>query len=240
VRIAVMADIHGNLVALEEILGFLEEQKVDQYVCLGDIVGYGANPSECIARVREKECLCVPGNHDAAAVGKTSIANFNKDAKEAVEWTSGQLSESDRIFLMNLPLKVEMDYGTLVHATPDAPGAWHYIYTDLDALLCFEAMQGKVCFIGHSHVPVVYFSGDSVGYTRKPKVKLSKKRKYLVNVGSVGQPRDGDARSCVVIYDDEQMIVETFRVRYNVERSQSRILAAGLPHSLAYRIEFGQ
>jgi len=235
-----MADIHGNLVALEEMLGFLDEQGVDQYACLGDIVGYGANPSECVSRVKALTPLCVPGNHDAAAIGTTSIANFNRDAKIAVQWTADQLTGEDKEFLGNLPLRLDAEFGTLVHATPDTPGAWHYIYTDLDAHLCFEAMDGKICFIGHSHIPILYSSGTPIGYSRKPKVKLSKGKKYLVNVGSVGQPRDGDARSCAVIYDDEQMTIETHRIPYDVERSQDRILAAGLPESLAYRLEFGQ
>lgn len=239
-RIALLADIHGNIDAMEKVLEFLDGQSIDQYACVGDVVGYGASPRLCLERIRSITSLVVAGNHDHAAVGLTPVDHFNRDAKRAVLWTSQQLEEEDKKFLKELPLMVDTEFGTLVHATPDAPGRWHYIYTDLDALLCFEVFKTQICFTGHSHIPIIFASGDPVSYTTRPRVKLSKEKKYLVNVGSVGQPRDGDCRSCVVIYDDEERIIETHRISYDIEKSQSRILSAGLPDSLAIRLALGQ
>ena len=235
-----MADIHGNLDALETVLEFLKGQRIDQYVCLGDVVGYGADPRACLETIRQTVSVLVAGNHDHAAVGLTPTDHFNRDARRAVLWTSDQLTEEDKGFLKAVPLLVETEFGTVVHATPEAPHQWRYIYTDLDAMVCFESLKTQMCFLGHSHVPIVFQSGDQVSYTTRPRVKLGKERKYIVNVGSVGQPRDGDCRACVVIYDEDERIVETHRLQYNMEQSQGKIRKAGLPDSLAARLAYGQ
>lgn len=240
-RYGIYSDIHGNLEALQTILKELEREKVDQYICLGDVVGYGANPSECIQMVRDYDSMLVAGNHDYAVAGKLDISFFNQYAKEAVIWTRNQLTEKERLFLANLDLSQQIeDTLTIVHGTLNYPEMFDYIVTSFDAHLSLEILNTPVCFLGHSHVPVAFFSGPTVTFTMDEEIDVDPTRKTLVNVGSVGQPRDENPFASCAIYDTEAQKVYIHRVEYDIELTISKILDAGLPEILGERLRYGR
>jgi diadenosine tetraphosphatase ApaH/serine/threonine PP2A family protein phosphatase len=242
VRYAILSDVHGNLEALQAVLGDLAREGADRILFLGDIVGYGADPKECIALVREKTHAIVAGNHDWAAVGKTDVTNFNSAARSAVDWTSAQLSSEETNFLAHLPLQGEEDAFIFVHATPLYPELWSYIFFEYDALQNLKALAQKACFIGHSHIPAVYSlrpTGELSYETAFAEVSLQGGGRFLINVGSVGQPRDGNASAAYGLYDDEKGLFFLRRVRYDIGAAQRKILSAGLPPVLAERIGRG-
>lgn len=239
-RIAVFSDIHGNAEALDVVLNSGRERGVEKWICLGDIVGYGADPSECITRVRELAATVVRGNHDAATTGMMSLNYFNVDARKAAEWTAEQLSTAERQYLVSLPLVHERSGAYFVHAEPLNPKQWGYV-TDLwsaeDAL---KAIAANFCFVGHSHIPFICSLRDgNPAYCTSSCVQLRPRTRYLANVGSVGQPRDGDWRSCFAIWDQEQSTLELVRCTYDLARTQQKIRDAGLPESLAARLATG-
>jgi len=239
----IFGDIHGNLEALEAVLEDARRQKADAYVCLGDIVGYGANPSECIAAVRQVTDKTVAGNHDWAAVGRTDIEYFNLFAREAVLWTQAHLSEAEKAFLSRLPLTIEVDRFTVVHSTPHRPELFGYIENAMAARLSFQALSLPLAFVGHSHVPVTFFyeeDGEEIWYTQEPEIPLGDFSKTIVNIGSVGQPRDDDPRAAYGLYDTEKQLVTIRRVEYDIEAAKEKILAAGLPEVLAARLLIGR
>lgn len=240
-RYAILSDIHANYDALETVLGILEKENIDNYVCLGDVVGYGAEPSRCLQTVREKCVACIAGNHDFAAVEKTNIEFFNQFAKEATLWTRKQLSEEERKWLEELPLVQDVDdQFTIVHGTLYSPPLFDYIQTSFDAYLSLQVLQKQVCFLGHSHVPITFLMSDSIKYTLDPEIKLEEGVKYLVNVGSVGQPRDDNPKAAFAIYDTDKSVVEIRRVEYDIESTISKIGNAGLPEVLGERLRFGR
>lgn len=240
-RYAIFGDIHGNLEALEKVFAHCKEQGVDRYLCLGDIVGYGANPDQCCDLVREMGCPTVAGNHDWAVCGKLSIEFFNTYAKQAVYWTRDTLKEVNMQFLRELPLVQEIDENiTLVHGSLNFPDLFDYIQTSQDARLSLEKLRTRVCFLGHSHVPVTFFSGPMVSYSMSYEINLKGFEKALVNVGSVGQPRDENPKSCFAIYDSEKELVKIVRIEYDIETAGKKILDAGLPEILAERLKFGR
>jgi len=249
VRIAILSDIHGNLEALEAVLAEAKSRGYDHLVCLGDVVGYGADPQACVDRIREEVWrdiggeYIVKGNHDDAASGGDDTY-FNKDAQRAVRWTHDQLRPESVEWLANLPMERTIGPDVyLVHASPDDPGAWNYVVNLSDAFVAFHNFSEKICFIGHSHVPFhVFVNGQESEIHIEPSETLELKEgfRYLSNVGSVGQPRDGDPRGSYVILDRERGILERFRVEYDVERAASKILAAGLPEFLANRLSRGR
>jgi predicted phosphodiesterase len=240
-RYGIYSDIHANLEALQAVLETFEKEKVDQYICLGDIVGYGANPSECIQLVLEYNSLVVAGNHDYAAAGKLNIDFFNPYAKEAVLWTRSRLSEEEKQFLANLDLvqKIE-NVLTMVHGTLNFPEMFDYIQTSYDAHLSLELMETPVCFLGHSHVPVTFFQGPTVTFSMDEEIPINKNSKTLINVGSVGQPRDENPLASCAIYDDEASKVWIHRIEYDIETSIEKIIQAGLPEILAERLRYGR
>jgi predicted phosphodiesterase len=241
-RYGIYSDIHGNLEALQSVLKVLEKEKVDQYLCLGDIVGYGVNPSECIQLVRDYDSMIVAGNHDYAVAGKLKIDFFNQYAKEAVLWTRDHLSEKERQFLANLDLvqKIE-NVLTIVHGTLNFPEMFDYIVTLFDAHLSLELLNTPVCFLGHSHIPVAFVSGPTVGFeTTIEEISVDKDIKTLVNVGSVGQPRDENPLACCAIYDEEAEKIWIHRVEYDIELTISKIFSAGLPEILGERLRYGR
>ncbi len=230
-KLAFISDIHGNLEALNVALEIIEGQAVDEIICLGDVVGYGANPCECLELVRLKTDKIILGNHDAAAVEKTDPNYFNEFAREAVFWTQSVLSEDQKTFLKSLPLSLKMDALHLVHGSPDAPEHWNYIFSPYDAIRQFAHIDGDVCFVGHSHVSGDYFEGDP---------ETGKRAKRIINVGSVGQPRDHDPRLCFATYETESDEVEFIREEYDSEVAAAKIRAAGLPAFLADRLGWGR
>jgi len=240
-KIAILSDVHGNLEALLAVKKDLLKEKVDRIVFLGDIVGYGANPNECIEELTELTSYIVAGNHDWAAVGKTDISYFNPVAKEAIIWTSKMLNTYNYNFLSNLPLKGSMHDFLYVHASPFRPENWYYIFSTQDARFQFEHFSEDICFVGHSHVPVIILKEEDSIKSFYPTdiFYLSKGCKCIINVGSVGQPRDTNPYSAYGIYDTEKRSFLLKRVSYDIKTAQDKILKAGLPPSLARRLEIG-
>ncbi len=240
-RYAIFGDVHANLEALEAVLGECERLGIDRYLCLGDIVGYGANPKECLERILDMGIPIVAGNHDWAVCGKLSIEFFNTYAKAAVYWTRQQLDQEHMEALQSWRLVEEINEDiTLVHGSLNFPDLFDYIQTSQDARLSLEKLRTRVCFLGHSHVPVSFFSGPMVSYSMSYEVDLNGFEKALVNVGSVGQPRDENPMSAFGVYDDQEQKVVIKRIPYDIEKAGKKILDAGLPEILAERLKYGR
>lgn len=239
-RYALIGDIHGNLEALQSTLASIDQEKVDHILCVGDIIGYGANPVECIELVKAKCSKVVAGNHDYAAIGLTDVDYFNPFAKDALLWTSEQLTEKEINYIASLNLVEREDSFIMVHATLNNPREWGYILNTFDAASNFEVQTDPLCFVGHSHGAVVYMKKENFISGHRFISKLEPNCKYIVNVGSVGQSRDGDYRSAYVIYDHDQQTLKLKRVEYDVQTTQKKILEAGLPQILADRLSIGR
>jgi predicted phosphodiesterase len=240
VRYAVLADIHGNLEALEAVRADMARAGAERVLCLGDIVGYGANPRECLAIVRELDATIVAGNHDWAAAGSVGIDYFNADARDSVEWTRHQMDKAELAFLKELELLKVLDDVTLVHGSPFSPEYFEYLQTSYDVQVAFGHLSTRLCFLGHSHVPVMFTNTDPLDYFLRDEFELPAETKVIVNVGSVGQPRDLDPRACYAVYDDQQRVVSMRRVEYDMQAASERMLAAGLPSTNAARIVLGR
>ena len=239
-RIAVLSDVHANLEALEAVLEDARQAGAEAYWCLGDIVGYGADPNPVVDRLSAEPVIAVAGNHDWAATGKMKLGYFNSMAAQAAEWTSEVLSEPSRRWLQALPLERVERGVRLVHASPSDPAAWLYVLSESDAEGELSTFDEDLCLIGHSHFPGQYETdGARVRYFRDPLLRLEANRRYLVNVGSVGQPRDGDPRATYVMYDWEKGALEHRRIPYDCEAAGRKILDAGLPPFLAERLLVG-
>ena len=240
-KLAILSDIHGNLEALDVVLGDVEKRKPDAILCLGDFVGYGASPNECIERVRPIIEAAVMGNHDDAAIGRTALGGFNHEAARAARWTTEALTAEHHAYLGELPMTVQWHGAHIVHASPSEPEAWHYVLSPAEADYEMKHFEGALCFIGHSHYPGVFASdGVHTLYTRQPRLLLDSHRRYIVNVGSVGQPRDGDPRAAYMMWDDEKHELEHLRLDYDIESAGDRIRKAGLPPFLAERLRWGE
>jgi diadenosine tetraphosphatase ApaH/serine/threonine PP2A family protein phosphatase len=239
-RYAVFADIHSNLEAWGTVLEALKKENVDKFVCVGDIVGYGADPRECIDLLGPLDVITVAGNHDWASIGKLDITYFNIYARQAVLWTMKNLRITDKDYLGSLELVQSEDNFTLVHGSLDRPEEFRYILHIESAKPSFRLLEKTVLFIAHSHVPfVLSIKGEKEKYLAPGLLNLLKEERYIINVGSVGQPRDGDPRACYVIYDTERDIVEFKRIEYDIITAQRKIVEAGLPGVLAERLAVG-
>jgi predicted phosphodiesterase len=239
-RIALFGDIHANLEALEAVLKDASEHGVSEYVCMGDIVGYNADPSACLEIVRAMNCPTVKGNHDEDASGSHSLDSMNPVAAAALEWTRQQLTDEQRQWLARLRMVRQVSDFTVVHSTLDQPAHWNYVTNRFDAMSNFSYQFTQICFHGHTHVPRVYMKTDKVQEIFTDSVVIEDGAKYFINVGSVGQPRDGDWRACYVLFDLEHQMVVFRRVEYDIAETQRKILAAGLPPMLAERIQEGR
>ena len=245
-RYAIFGDIHANIEALEAVLDDAKSQDVTDYFCLGDVVGYNASPCECIKRVRELGAITVRGNHDHYCSHDESLEDFQPNAASVVTWTRNQLSADDIEWLANLPMFKILPGMTLVHGTLDMPELWGYVFDNLDAEAHFAYQRTPVCFHGHTHVPVIFQKhGSVVERVELPKpgepFKLAPfGRRYFINVGSVGQPRDGNPRSSYVIYRPEAHEVEFRRVSYDIETAADKVRKAGLPERGADRLLYGR
>lgn len=238
---AILSDIHGNLEALDAVLADLEHHRPASVVCLGDFVGYGASPNECIERLRPRLEVAVLGNHDAVACGRMRIGSFNSDAATAARWTATALDEEHRTWLAGLPYTAAWRGARLVHASPEEPEAWHYVLSAHEAEQELAAFTEPLCLIGHSHYPGAFeAAGSRVRYSREPELRLDDRCRYIVNVGSVGQPRDGDPRAAYLLWDDRDRSVRHVRLEYDVDGAMGRILEAGLPRFLAERLRWGE
>ena len=241
-RYAILSDIHGNLEAFEAVLKDLTGTDIQKLIFLGDIVGYGPNPDECITLLREKFDVMIAGNHDWAVAGKTDINTFNSVARHALEWTIDHLSPDDKNFLAELPLKKEEEGLTFVHASPLNPEDWTYIFSGHEALRNLRAFKYDLCFVGHSHIPSVFVLNefDELFFSKNfSEIILEGKIRFLINVGSVGQPRDGSSLASYGILDMKERVFYLRRVRYSFETTQKKILSAGLPFILAERLARG-
>ena len=239
-RYAIFGDIHGNYDALEAALAAMEREKVDEMICLGDIVGYGAQPHQCVEKIRSLGCMCLAGNHDHAAIGKLDIDFFNLYAREAAVWTRAALPPEDREFLANLGFIEHLPNFAVVHGSLHGPEMFNYISTIFDADLSFDALDKQLLFYGHTHIPLTFFDTKPMTYTMDPELPVGDGTRVLVNVGSVGQPRDEDPRACFAVYDDAAGLVRLIRVEYDVHRAAQKIIEAGLPEPLAIRLEQGK
>jgi diadenosine tetraphosphatase ApaH/serine/threonine PP2A family protein phosphatase len=228
------------LEALEAVLADARERKCTHFVCLGDVVGYNANPSECVKHILELDCPVVKGNHDEQASLQESSEDFNELAEFAIRWTRDNLTDQDKQWLRDLPLQRRVHDFTIVHATLDTPGQWGYVFNNLDAAASFTYQRTTVCFFGHTHVPMVFIRDEGVRRERTEHVRIEAARKYFINMGSVGQPRDGNWRAAYCIYDTENKLVELLRVKYDLAAVQKKITKAGLPQLLAERLAIGR
>lgn len=241
-RVGIISDIHGNYHALQAVLEELEQENVDQIVCCGDVVGYGARPNECVEIMRSMEIPTIAGNHDHAALLLTDISNFNEIARQAVLWTKKVLTEENMEFLRNLPLTLRDSANNVfyVHASPKEPGEWNYILTMGEARMNFNYFNEQICFIGHSHQPFIIENDEgNLACPTRPEIEIHEGRRYLINVGSVGQPRDHNWRACYVVCDFEERRLEIKRCEYDLAACQAAIHAAGLPRELAERLGHG-
>ena len=242
-KLIILSDLHGNLEAFQAALNLIKNWPDAQILCLGDIVGYGANPRECLAEVRKIVHISLAGNHDYAVAGLTNIKYFNKHAKEAVLWTIDHLKQQEIDYLKSLSIQKRIhNKFFLVHSTPINPELWNYILTEENAIPYFSGFKDQICFVGHSHRPMVLEKTPNDTYNRldynKP-FQIKTGHKYIINVGSIGQPRDGDWRACFLIYDDQSQIIEFKRIEYDLLTVQDKIRQAGLPCFLADRLQFG-
>lgn len=239
--LCLFADIHANRQAYEAVIESFSRYNIDNFYCIGDIVGYGANPNECINLTRRINPYIVCGNHDWAAVDLTGLTYFNIYAKEAIRWTKENLDEVGKGYLKSLELVRQDEYLVMVHGTLDNPSEFDYIMDSISTKKTFEAMQTNLCFIGHSHRPEVFtLDANRIDYLYQDKIYLDERLKYIINVGSIGQPRDGDPRSSFVLFDTEEKYIEFKRVAYDIETAKNNIIKAGLPRVLADRLEVGR
>jgi predicted phosphodiesterase len=239
-KYAIIADIHGNLEALQVILADIEAQKCTHVACLGDVVGYNANPKECLDVIRAMNIPCVKGNHDEYCSSDEILEGFNPHAAEAVMWTRKQLNEDDKKWLRDLKYVRLVSNFTIVHATLDGPQRWGYVFDKLMAAASFTYQNTPVCFFGHTHVPVAFIRDAQIRGGSYSKFKVEPGRKYFLNVGAVGQPRDGNPKASYVVYDMNDSSIELRRLDYDIPTAQKKIIDAGLPPRLAERLAVGK
>jgi diadenosine tetraphosphatase ApaH/serine/threonine PP2A family protein phosphatase len=241
VRYAVLSDIHGNLEALRAVLDDTAG-RADAILCLGDVVGYGADPGPCVDLVAQRCQVVVGGNHEHAVTGRLDLEWFNPFARAAAEWTRDRLDDDARAWLGALSLVGEVDGATLVHASPATPEEWDYLVSAQDGYAAFGAFSSRLCFVGHTHVPAVWATGSwGRHFDADPdEIALGVGSRYIVNVGSVGQPRDRDPRAAYVLWDTAARRLSVRRVSYDIAAARRKIIAAGLPGFLADRLAAGR
>lgn len=240
-RYAVVSDLHSNIEALTAVFRAADDLEIDGVFCLGDLVGYGPNPNDVIDVVRTRSAHVVRGNHDDAAVEPGHESRFNPWGQAAIRWTRRQLTKENRAFLSELPLDLAVSGVRLVHACPSEPETWRYIMDGDDAAMEFDGFGESICLFGHSHVPLCAVSAgmDAVLLTGD-EVPMESGRRYLINVGSVGQPRDGDPRAAFGVLDLDRGTIRRCRVEYDAAATRDKILEAGLPRFLGDRLLRGQ
>lgn len=240
-KYAILGDIHSNWEALSAVLADAESQGVTHFCSVGDIVGYNADPELCIEKVRELAGdAVVRGNHDHYCSRQENLNGFHPLAADVVDWTRKRLTEDQRSWLGNLRYSRTVETFMLVHATLDNPEMWGYVFDKLEAEASMAYQMCSVCFFGHTHVPLAFEKAGIVRGGLYTKLRITAGRKYYINVGSVGQPRDGDPRAAYAIYDMVQNVVELRRVPYDIPATQRKIQEAGLPARAASRLEIGR
>jgi predicted phosphodiesterase len=241
-KLALISDIHGNLEALTAVLADIEKQAVDKIYCLGDVIGYGSDPVDCLQLITNHCDIKLMGNHEYVVLGLESTEMYTSAAQTAAAWTRGQLSDYDFSLIRDFELQRAVEDFHLVHASPFEPERWHYILSPEEAAWAFEHLQGRICFHGHSHIPLVFSEvpdrtpRQKVGHSFLP----SRENRYLINIGSVGQPRDNDPRACYVTFDTDEYAVSYHRVEYDIKLAQKKMAQAQLPDMLISRLSSGR
>jgi len=241
-KIGLIADIHANFDALITVLDALSAEQVDKIICLGDLVGYGPDPMECISIISDSAETVLAGNHDYAAVGLLPIDNFNPDAKTAMEWTQNQLDQPAKDYLKSLPIEMKNGNILAIHATPEAPEKFLYIMKEMDIKTNLDLLELPICLVGHSHVPGIFVK-DATGdlfVHHEPELTFQEGCKYLINIGSVGQPRDGNPNAAFAVLDQDAGTYALKRIPYDVENVQRKMAEKKLPGSLIDRLAFGR
>jgi predicted phosphodiesterase len=230
-RYGILADVHSNLEALQAVLAAYRQEDIDSYCCVGDIVGYAANPRECVEELRRICSVTVAGNHDWASVDLFSLGYFNTLAKTALLWTNHNLDDDSRYFLRALKPVYKNQEFTLVHGTLDEPQDFKYMLDEPAARATFRLLETDICFAGHTHAAGIFVQADNgiISYSVEGQLDIKKGNKYIVNVGSVGQPRDTDSRAAYCVYDTARGTIEIKRATYDVESARKKIIEAGLP-----------
>ena len=240
-RYGIFSDVHSNLEALNVVIEAYQREDIGRYLCVGDIVGYATNPLECIQAVKSLNAVIVAGNHDWGSSGRLDLAYFAPIAKEALLWTQSNLSKVEVDFLSGLSLVYQEENFVLVHGTLDSPQEFYYLNGHKEAFETFAVLKKQICFVGHTHRPGVFVElEDNLFYKALGTLQLEEDKRYVINVGSVGQPRDGDPRAAYVIYDTGKKTIELKRIAYDFTVTQKKILNAGLPDFLAGRLAEGR
>ncbi len=243
-RYAVISDIHGNVDALEAVLADISTRSIDISVCLGDIVGYYPDPEKCVSLVREHVTYALAGNHDYAAIGRLDHRNFTFYAYVAMEWTKEHLSAGAKEYLESLPIKIEMEGMFFTHSSPSNPQDFaQYVFPDSDEAIfeAFSSLVHKINFIGHTHWPSIMLQDDDrIILHNEDSIVINDDNYYLINVGSVGQPRNFDPHSCYAVYDSETREISLVRVAYDYSVTQKKVIKNNLPSFLAARLSKGR
>ncbi len=241
-EVAVISDIHSNLQALEAVVAECEKRQINRYFCLGDIVGYGANPTECLKLIKSLHCTTVMGNHDMYVATGNIDADVTALARRGLEHSNEQLTKTAKKWLLSLPSALTPDGATIVHASLYEPLEWHYLIDPMDAIPSIRLQTTPICFFGHTHVPKIYVSpdGPKPKLVEDSKFAFSHEGRYMVNPGSVGQPRGSDPRAHFAVYHPEEFTIQFLKVNYDTEMAAQAILDAGLPPFLAERLIQGR
>ncbi len=240
-RYGIFSDVHNNLEAFETALKFYKKERIDKFIFNGDIIGYCANPKECISLLESLKPVCVVGNHDWAVIGRFDLNYFNNYAKEALLWTRNVLSGQELDYLKTFVLTYREGDFVCVHGSLESPAEFNYIIHAEDARRNFAQLDKKILFIGHSHRTESFcLKEDKLSYSKEEMIKIKPKCKYIINEGSIGQPRDRDPRLSVCIYDSDDKVVKLKRLEYNIKKAADKILNKGLPNILATRLFQGQ
>jgi predicted phosphodiesterase len=242
VKFAIFSDIHGNLEALKAVMADIAAERVQEMICLGDIVGYGPNPAECLELIRGLSCSVVLGNHDEACIEPGAEVALNEYARAGITFARSHLSSSQKDWLRNRPLRLDFDDFSAVHSSLNDEESWQYVLSPLDAQQHFLFQEKQLCFCGHTHKPAVWTREGPVVRVAAPagNVSFPITTRTLVNVGSVGQPRNLRPEACYVVYDRAALSVGFRFVPYDLKMTQDKILRAGLPRFLAHRLAMGR
>lgn len=239
-KYAILGDVHANLEALTAVLEDAKAQGVTHYACTGDVVGYNADPKACLQIIRSLGCQVVQGNHDYYAACNENMELFTPMAQKSIRWTRKHLSPFERKYLRHLPLIIDIENFTIVHSSLSNPHRWNYIFKSKAADANFRNQFNNVCFFGHTHVPLAFVKGETIEKGFYETLNIRPNYQYLINVGSVGQPRDRNPKAAYAIYDLDESTVTMRRIDYDIDQTQIKIRAAGLPFRNALRLANGR
>ncbi|MBN3040873.1 MAG: metallophosphoesterase family protein [Candidatus Omnitrophica bacterium] len=239
-RYGIFSDVHSNLEAFKVVSDYLKRSKLDRLIFIGDIIGYGPRPAECISLLRDINPVLVTGNHEWGILDKLALSYFNPDARASLVWTRKQITSADIKYLSSFSLSYENEELICVHGSLSKPDKFYYIASMHEAELSFSLMQHQICFVGHSHRAGIYSLSDGfVVSLNQRQIDIEPEKKYIVNVGSVGQPRDMNNRASVCVYDSSAKTLRIDRLEYNLQATASEILKLNLPSALANRLYEG-